>query len=162
MTFCALQQLTGDILVVQCFWHCTLTAKDLGSIPGQGNKVPHAAQWHSWPIKLPILRCFWKELFEYDNKLFCPKFCPLQDFHWTFTLLNYLLYFPIKLSIYHWYTFTFIIRRRSVHLFICWCFHKYLHKKGLESESRWWVFHDLLSFLWVQAKDKGNGSISMS
>ena len=105
---------------------------------------------------------FWKELFEYDNKLFCPKFCPLQDFHWTFTLLNYSLYFPINLSIYHWYTFTFNIRRRSVHLFICWCFHKYLHKKCLESESRWWVFHDLLSFLWVQAKDKGNGSISMS
>ena len=35
----------GDSMVVQCLGLCASATGGLGSIPGQGSKIPHATQW---------------------------------------------------------------------------------------------------------------------
>ena len=41
MSYCTY---SGDFLVVQCLRFCTFDAGDMGSILGQGAKIPHAAE----------------------------------------------------------------------------------------------------------------------
>ena len=35
----------GDSMMVQCLGLCASATEGLGSIPGQGSKIPHATQW---------------------------------------------------------------------------------------------------------------------
>lgn len=93
-----LQQFTENILVVSAS-DTASPAKD-SWLPGQGNKVPHATV-----LCFDLFNYLYSDVFEKSclNMItdYFVQLCPLQTFHGTFTLLNYLLYFPIKLSIYH-------------------------------------------------------------